>query len=218
MITKSLFGKLEDGREVYRYRLVNKAGIEMGLIDYGAIMTHLITPDRDGKMGDIVLGYDQLADYVRDTAHLGAIVGRYANRIAGGRFSIGRQRFTLNKNEGNNHLHGGPGGFHKVLWQGEIQKNPRGESVRFSYHSPDGEEGYPGNLILRVTFTLSDLNELHIEYSGETDRTTILNPTHHSYYNLSGNFATSIEGHQIQINADRFTPVNNELIPTGAIE
>ncbi|MGB2869716.1 MAG: aldose epimerase family protein [Bacteroidota bacterium] len=215
MIETSVFGKLSDGREVHRYVLKNTAGCEVSLIEFGAAVTSLVVPDRKGTFADVVLGYDSLSGYVADKSYFGAIVGRYGNRIGKGRFKLDGKSYQLTVNDGENHLHGGKLGFNKVLWDSKIVSKGPEPSIEFTYKSPDGEEGYPGTVTLSVTYTLTEKNELRIDYRGTTDKTTILNPTHHSYFNLSGNFGNTILDHVLTIEADSVTPVDKGLITTG---
>ncbi|MBK7103731.1 MAG: galactose mutarotase [Ignavibacteriae bacterium] len=215
---KTLFGKLNDGREVYLFTLKNSSGIEAKIINYGATIVSLFVPDKNGKFEDIVLGYDNLENYVNGTSYFGATVGRYGNRIGKGKFKIDENEFQLTINDGENHLHGGKIGFNKVLWKSELIQNKEGESLKLSYTSPDGEEGYPGNMNIHVTYTLTNNNELKIEYSATTDKPTISNPTHHSYFNLSGSFENTILDHKLKIDADYITPVDKGLITTGELE
>jgi aldose 1-epimerase len=209
-----VFGKLPDGREVRQYTLSSGAGITAQIINYGATITSLSVPDRNGQVADVVLGYDTLDGYINGTAYFGAIVGRYGNRIAKGQFELDGKQYRLTVNDGENHLHGGKTGFNKVLWDAQIIGD---SSVRLQYVSRDGEEGYPGTVTLKVTYTLTDRNELRIDYEGITDRPTILNPTQHSYFNLSGVFTNTILDHLLMIEADGITPVDKGLIPTGQI-
>jgi aldose 1-epimerase len=215
---KILFGKLEDGNQVFLYSIKNSSGMKVNIINYGAIVTHVFVPDKDGKIEDVVLGYDSLDGYVNDKVFLGAIVGRYGNRIANGKFSLDGKEYQLAKNNGENHLHGGPKGFYKVLWNAESVKSDSGESLRLKYVSKDGEEGYPGTVELTVTYTVTEANELKIDYEGKTDKPTVLNLTNHSYFNLSGDFTKTILDHELQINADRFTPVYQDSITTGELK
>ena len=215
VIEASVFGKLPDGRDVHRYVLKNAAGCEVSLIEFGAAVTSLVVPDRRGKFEDVVLGYDSLSGYLADKSYFGAIVGRYGNRIGKGRFQLEGKSYQLTVNDGENHLHGGKLGFNKVLWNSKIASKGPEPSIEFTYKSSDGEEGYPGTVTLAVTFTLTEKNELRIDYRGTTDKTTILNPTHHSYFNLSGNFANTILDHVLTIDADSITPVDKGLITTG---
>ena len=213
---KKLFGKLQDGTQVFLYTLKNDLGTQVNIINYGAIVTNIFVSDKNGRIDDIVLGYDSIEGYVNDKVFLGAIVGRYGNRIANGKFILEGNEYQLAKNNGENHLHGGPKGFYKVLWDAEPFDT--GESLKLTYVSPDGEEGYPGTLELKVTYTLTEANELKIDYEGKTDKPTILNPTNHSYFNLSGDLTKTILDHELQINADKFTPVNQNQITTGEIK
>lgn len=217
MIEKTSYGNLSDGREVFQYTLKNNSGSRLEIINYGAIATHLFVKDRDGKTEDVILGYDSIEGYENDNSFQGSIVGRYGNRIAKGRFTIDSTEYQLDINDGENHLHGGKKGFFKVLWTAESIETPEGPSVKLNYVSPEGEMGYPGTVNITVIYTLSNDNEVKIKYEGTTDKSTILNPTHHSYFNLSGDFTKKIIGHELKINADKFTPVNETLIPTGEL-
>lgn len=214
-IQKKLFGTLEDGREVYLYTLANTNNMEVHITNYGGIVTAVRVPDKGGNIENVVLGFDSLEKYLGDDPYLGAIVGRYANRIADGTFTLDGKKYTLAKNNGDNHLHGGIKGFDSVLWDAEMMDDG---SLKLSYLSEDGEEGYPGNLDVTVTYSLTDDNGLHIEYKATTDQATPVNLTNHSYFNLSGNPEATILDHQLKINADQYTPVNDELIPTGEIQ
>jgi aldose 1-epimerase len=206
LMKPSTFGALADGREALEYTLTNSAGMSARIINYGATITSLFVPDRDGNIEDVVLGYDSLQGYVNGSEYFGAVVGRYGNRIAKGQFLIDGQQYQLTINNGENHLHGGKIGFNKVLWEAEVLNDLDIPAIRFTYVSRDGEEGYPGTVILKVTYALTDSNELRIDYEGVTDKPTILNPTQHSYFNLSGKFADTILGHSLIIEADKFTP------------
>ncbi len=217
MIEKTIYGKLPDGREVFQYTLKNAAGVEVKIINYGAIVTSIKVPDRDGKLADIVLGYDSLSGYLGDNAFLGAIVGRYGNRIGKGKFKIDGEEYQVTVNDGENHLHGGKVGFNKVLWDAKVVSSTAEPALALTYVSPDGEEGYPGTVTLTVTYTLTNKNELRIDYEGKTDKPTLLNPTHHSYFNLTGNPTETILNHELTIDADKFTPVDAGLIPTGEL-
>ncbi len=209
-----LFGLLPDGEEVFEYALVNKNNVEVRVINYGGILTTLKAPDRNGVIEDIVLGYDSLAGYLKKTPYFGAIVGRYANRIANGKFTLDGKKFTVAQNNNGQHLHGGVKGFDKVFWNIEQLEN---NSLKLTYLSKDMEEGYPGNLTIEVIYTLNDSNELKIEYKATTDKKTIVNLTHHSYFNLTGNVKRDILDHEVTIHADQFVPVSNVLIPTGEL-
>jgi len=215
-IEKHDFGKNGSGQDVDLYTLTNSKGIEAGVITYGARLVSLKTPDRDGHFADIVLGYDKIDGYLKDTAYLGAIVGRYGNRIAKGKFKLEGQEYTLARNNGDNSLHGGLKGFDKVMWTARDVSTAGAPGIEMTYLSPDGEEGYPGNLMMKVTYTLTDNNELKIEYTATTDKPTVLNPTNHAYFNLSGE--KDILSHVLTIDADRFTPVDSGLIPTGELK
>jgi len=217
-LQKEVFGKTDDGRGIDIYTLTNKHGLKARLINYGAILVSLEAPDRQGKLADVVLGYDSLQEYIDDSAYQGAIVGRYANRIGRGRFTLNKVEYKLAINNGENHLHGGIKGFNKAIWRGEGFESGDERGVKFSYLSQDGEEGYPGNLHCRVTYILSDDNELKISYEAETDKPTPINLTHHSYFNLTGNAATDVLNHEIIINADEYIPTTADLIPTGQIK
>lgn len=216
-VTREQFGTTPEGQAVEQFTLRNNNGIEIRAITYGGIITHLMTPDRNGTMGDIVLGFDELAPYIAGTPYFGAIIGRYGNRIANGRFTLEGQTYQLAQNDGQNHLHGGVKGFDKVVWRGEPVTNEEGRGVVFTYTSPDGEEGYPGTLNVQVTYTLTDDNRLIVDYLATTDKPTHVNLTQHSYFNLAGAGSGDILGHELMLNAGSFTPVNNTLIPTGEI-
>ncbi len=218
-IQKQPFGKLADGSEVEIYALTNSHGLRAKIMTYGATLVSLEVPDRNGQLEDIVLGHDSLEGYL-DAAknpYFGSIVGRCANRIARGRFILDGVEYQLATNAGSNHLHGGIKGFDKVLWQAEPLKEQGSVGVKFSYLSPDGEEGYPGNLRVTVIYWLTEEDELKIAYEAETDKPTPVNLTHHSYFNLAGQGKGDILGHELMLNADYFTPTDEELIPTGEI-
>lgn len=217
MIKKELFGKLSDGRDAYLFTLKNSAGMTVKLTDYGASIVSIVVPDRDGKFADVVLGYDSVSGYVNGTVFFGGVVGRYANRIAGGKFSLDGNTYQATINDGRNCLHGGKVGFHKVLWTGEPIETSKGPAVKFIYVSKDGEEGFPGAVTVTATYTLTDDNSIRIDYTGTTDKTTILNVCNHSYFNLTGDPTKTILDHELVINADRLTPVDSHLIPTGKL-
>ncbi len=216
-MTQSVFGKLPDGREVHEYTLKNGSGLTAGILTYGATVRSLLAPDRNGKFQDVVLGYDSVEGYAEGTNYFGAVVGRYGNRIAKGQFELDGKQYQLAVNDGENHLHGGKTGFNKVLWDAKVLSRSPEPSIEMQYVSRDGEEGYPGTVTLKVTYTLTDKNELRISYEGTTDQPTILNPTQHSYFNLSGSFARPILDHLLLIEADSYTPVDKGLIPTGQL-
>jgi aldose 1-epimerase len=216
-IERSEFGRLPGGEAVEAFVLRNTNGVEVRAIGYGGAILSVRVPDREGRWGDIVLGYDDLTGYLDDEAYLGALVGRYANRIRRGRFSLDRREYTLATNNRPNHLHGGVRGFNKVLWTAEPSRSPEGVGLALAYTSPDGEEGYPGTLHARVRYTLTNRNELVIDYRATADRPTPLNLTQHSYFNLTGDPGRDVLGHELRIDADRFTPVDETLIPTGEL-
>src|SRR5512135_1110723 len=206
MSNQAAFGKLADGSTAFLYTLGNSSGMTATVTDYGAAVVSLLVPDRRGRLDDVVLGYDTLEGYVRDRSFIGSIVGRYGNRIAGGRFLLDGTEYRLALNDGPHHLHGGTGGFHKKLW---APVSAGASHLELRLTSPAGEEGYPGTVTLRVTYRVTDAGELAIDYEGRTDAATILNPTHHGYFNLSGDPAGTILGHRLRIDADFFTPVDD---------
>jgi aldose 1-epimerase len=218
-VTKTTTKAILQGTPVEMVTLKNKNGLELRAIAYGGTITSLKVPDRAGTLADIVLGFDDPAQYWADPPppFFGAIIGRYGNRIAKGRFLLDGRTFTLATNNGPNHLHGGNKGFDKQLWTLTTKDAPQGASAIFTRASPDGEEGYPGNLQVRVTYTLSDRNELIVDYHATTDKATPVNLTQHSYFNMAGEGSGDILGQQLTINADRYTPVDDTLIPTGQL-
>lgn len=216
-VASAAFGNLPNGQGTQLFTLRNAHGIEVQLTNYGGIITSLKTPDRAGHFSDIVLGYDNLAAYVANSPYFGAIVGRYANRIARGRFSLDGSAYTLAINNGPNSLHGGLRGFDKVVWNARPFQNREGQGVELDYTSPNGEEGYPGTLHTTVTYTLTADDRLIVDYRASTDKATPINLSQHSYWNLAGNASRDILGHVLTINADAITPVDTTLIPTGAI-
>jgi aldose 1-epimerase len=215
--TKKSFGKTPDGQPVDLYVLTNKSGAEASITNYGGALVSLKMPDRNGKLADIVLGYDNVDGYVADKSYFGALVGRYGNRIGHAQFVLDGTTYTLAKNNGENSLHGGIKGFNKALWAAKTLPSKDGRSLELSYLSKDGEEGFPGNLKVTVIYTLTDANALKIEYSATTDKKTIVNLTNHAYFNLGGQASGDILGHLLMINADQFTPVDAGLIPTGEL-
>jgi aldose 1-epimerase len=217
-VTSEPFGRMPDGTQVNVYTMRNAHRIEVRPMDYGGIILSLATPDRDGRLGDIVLRYDSLAGYLDETPYFGAIVGRYANRIANGRFTLDGTTYQLATNNGPNHLHGGITGFDKVVWRGEPFENGDGAGVRFTYRSVDGEEGYPGNLDVTVTYTLTADDALVVDYHAVTDAATPVNLSQHSYFNLAGDASRDILDHRLIIYAGRYTPVDSTLIPRGDID
>ena len=216
-LEQSVYGTAPDGRQVDLFTLTNAAGLRARVIPYGAILVGLEVPGRDGKLADVTLGYDTMDGWVNDTSYLGATVGRCANRIAFARFTLEGTEYTLAANDGPHHLHGGIVGFNKVVWGAEPVRAEDAAGVKLTYLSPDGEEGYPGSLAVTVVYTLTDAGELKIEYTATTDRPTIVNLTHHSYWNLAGPAAGDVLGHELMIAADHYTPVDAGLIPTGEL-
>jgi aldose 1-epimerase len=211
------FGATADGLPVELFTLTNAAGIEVRVASYGATLVSIRTPDRTGRPADITLGFDSLEPYLTRSRFFGALVGRYANRIAGGRFAIDGQTIQLPVNSGTNHIHGGVKGFDKVLWKSEPFERDGSTGVRFTYTSRDGEENYPGTLTTTVTYTLTPASALVLDYTAKTDKPTIVNLTQHSYFNLAGEGHGNVLGHEVMLNADRFTPVDSALIPTGEL-
>jgi aldose 1-epimerase len=201
-LEKHFFGITADGDRADLYRLSNDAGMDLAITNYGAAVVELCVPDRDGNRADVVLGFDSLSGYLAHSEYFGAIIGRYANRIAGG----------------DNHLHGGIKGFDKALWQIEPDRSHRHVALKLTYFSRDREEGYPGNLLVNVIYTLTNDNVLTIEYTATTDQPTIVNLSHHSYFNLAGEGSGDILDHELMINANLFTPVDQSLIPTGEVK
>ena len=217
-LQKKSFGKTTTGEEVEIYSLSNKKGMEAAIITFGATVVSLRVPDKNGKSADVVLGYDDMDGYTNGKSYFGAIVGRYANRIAGGKFSLGSKTYTLPQNDGPNTLHGGISGFNKHVWKAKDVSSSEGEAVELSYLSKDGEEGFPGNLTIQVRYTLlAERNELRIDYSASADQDTVLNVSNHSYFNLAGEGSGDILGHVLTLHANQFTPVDKTLIPTGEL-
>lgn len=216
-LLKSNFQMEVDGKKTDLYVLTNANGLEMCVTNYGAKVVSLMVPDKNGKFDDIVLGDDSIGVYVNHPKdfYYGAAIGRYGNRIGGAKFTLDGVEYQLAANNNGNSLHGGPKGFHHCVWDVE---QPDNQTLIFSYLSKDGEEGYPGNLTIKMTYKLTDDNEFHIEYEASTDKATVVNLTHHSYFNLAGAGAPTINDHILMLNADFYTPVNETLIPTGAID
>lgn len=214
-LKKDNWGRLPSGEQIDLYTLRNADGVTTSITNYGGRVVTLKTPDRQGRFEDIVLGFDNLDGYLAKNPYFGALIGRYANRIANGEFTIGKTSYYLARNDGPNSLHGGIKGFDKVVWKAKTAEVDDGSAIELTYLSPDGEENYPGNLNVTVRYTLTDKNELKIDYHATTDKETILNLTNHSYFNLAGQAAGSVLNHLAMINADEFTPVNEHLIPTG---
>jgi aldose 1-epimerase len=216
-VTRAPFGQLPDGRPVELFTLTNAHGIEVRAMTYGAIITSIRTADRSGTRADIVLGFDSLSGYLAGSPYFGAVVGRYANRIAGGRFTLDGTTYQLARNNGPNSLHGGVRGYDKVLWRAEPFHDDRAAGVVFRYVSPDGEEGFPGTVSVEVRYTLTDANDLIIDYGASTDKATPFNLSQHTYWNLHGNGGGDILDHVLTLPASAFTPVDSTLIPTGHI-
>lgn len=212
------FGETPDGEPVTQYHLSNANGIAVSLINYGAIVTAVHVPDRNGELENITLGFDTLDGYLERHPYFGAICGRYANRIADGKFTLDGVEYTLATNNEPNHLHGGESGFDKALWHAEPFENEDAAGVRFTYESPDGEEGYPGTLTTTVTYTLNDDDELQIDYQATSDKATPVNLTNHCYWNLAGADSGKILDHVLTLNCDRYLPVDDTMIPTGELK
>ncbi|WP_247656578.1 aldose epimerase family protein [Maribacter sp. MMG018] len=215
-IERNDFGVTNEGQKVELFTLINKGGVSVDIITYGGRITSLKAPDNKGKMENVVLGFDNLEQYEEENPFFGALVGRYGNRIAKGKFTLNGTEYTLAKNNGENNLHGGIKGFDKVVWQVEgTEESDSYVSLKLSYLSKDMEEGFPGNLTTVVTYTLNKDNSLDVLYEATTDKTTVVNLTQHSYFNLSGDFSQPILDHELQIAADTYVPVDGGLIPTG---
>ena len=210
-IKEEVFGQTAAGQEIGLYTLTNASGMQVKITSFGGRITSVLVPDKNGKLGDVVLGYDNLAGYLADESNFGAIIGRVTNRIARGKFTLQGREYTLATNNGPNHLHGGITGFARVVWQAVVTPQ---NTLQLKYQSLDGEEGYPGNLTARVIYSLSDANELSIQISAETDQATPVNLTSHSYFNLTTGTET-IENHQLHLNADTYIAVDETVIPTG---
>jgi aldose 1-epimerase len=217
-ISRTFFGKTGDGESVDLYTLTNADKMVVKITNYGCIVTSIMVADKNGKWDDVVLGFDSLEKYLAGHPYFGAVVGRYGNRIAKARFMLAGVTYKLAANNGENHLHGGIKGFDKVVWKAEEIKGEKEVGVRLTYLGKDGEEGYPGNLSAVVTYTLTNDNELKIHYRAETDKPTPVNLTHHSYFNLGGAGSGDILGHELTLYADRYTPVDEGLIPTGELK
>jgi aldose 1-epimerase len=216
-IDRKAWGTTPEGRTVELFTLSREGAPTVAVSTLGAYVVSILAPDREGRVADVTLGYRNLDGYLGDTAHLGAVVGRYANRIARGEFSLGGETYTLARNNGPNHLHGGPTGFGRRLWTPRVVTGPEGDALELTYVSVDGEEGYPGTLTATVVYSLAADGGLRLDYSATTDAPTILNLTNHAYFNLAGEGAGDVLGHEMQIEADAFTPVDETLIPTGEL-
>jgi aldose 1-epimerase len=209
------FGQTAEGTPIERYTLTNANGLEAAIITYGGTLTALRVPDCSGTLGDIVLGFDTLAPYLGDHPFFGSLVGRFCNRIAGAQFTLNGITYQLAQNDGPNHLHGGPHGFHRAIWQASERPSDEGLGLELRYLSRDGEEGYPGNLSVTVIYTLTNQNALRIDYSATTDRDTVINLTNHAYFNLAG--GADILSHELQLDGTRFLPIDETLIPLGEL-
>lgn len=217
-VIKSEYGKMPDGTTVEQYVLKNANGVEVNVITYGGRITSLKVPNKNGEFENVVLGFDDLDGYLGDNPYFGALIGRFGNRIAKGKFSLNGEEYSLATNNVPNHLHGGLKGFDRVVWTAEPIENGESPALKLTYLSGDGEEGYPGNLNVTVVYTLTSDNTLEVDYSATTDKTTVINLTQHAYFNLTGDFSTDILNHEVAINADAFLPVDGTLIPTGEIK
>ena len=214
-ISQAPFGGIPDGPPVTIYTLRNDKGMEVRILTYGGIVQSLKVPDKNGKFDDVVLGYDNLGGYLTNSPYFGALIGRYGNRIGGGKFTLEGKTYKLAANNGPNSLHGGIKGFDKVVWQAKSWLTPDGPALELTYVSQDGEEGFPGNLKVTAIYTLTDNNELHLSFTATTDQPTLCNLTQHSYFNLRGQGNGDILGHEVCINSDKITPVDKDLITTG---
>jgi aldose 1-epimerase len=217
-IRKELMGKTSDGVEVDLFTLTNQNGLRVKIMTYGATIVSVEAPDRNGKIENVTLSLDSLQDYLRGHPYLGSTVGRFANRIAKGKFSIGSTKYELATNNGPNHLHGGIKGFDKMVWKAQPVETDHSVGVAFSYKSRDGEEGYPGNLAVKATYSLTDDNQLKMAYSATTDKPTVVNLTNHAYWNLAGSSLGNVLEHELMLNADRYVPVDANLIPLGELK
>lgn len=215
-LIKEDYGSTSDGEEVVQYTLKNKNGMEVKIITYGGRITSLTAPDKEGNFEDVVLGFSSLEQYTKDNPFFGALIGRFGNRIAQGKFTLDGEEYTLARNNGENHLHGGEKGFDKVIWTVDEEISDS-RTLVLSYISEDMEEGYPGRLETTVTYTLNEDNSLDVEYEATTDKKTVLNLTQHAYFNLSGDFSNDILDHKLEINADQYLPVTENLIPIGEL-
>ena len=217
-VEKASYGTTKDGEQVDIYTMKNDNGMIVKFLSYGGIITEMDVPDRSGQNGDAVLGFNNLADYETKSPYFGAIIGRYANRIGGAKFTLDGVEYKLPANDGPNSLHGGDKGFDKRVWAVKpVQAGAGSAAAELTYVSKDGEEGYPGNLTVHVTYTLTNANEFRMDYEATTDKPTVINLTNHAYFNLAGNGSGSIEGQLMMINADRYTPIDSTLIPTGEL-
>ena len=216
-ISRKAFGKTKDGTPVDVYTLRNESGVEAKILNYGGIIVSLKVPDRDGKLADVVLGHDTLEQYMEDTAYLGALIGRFGNRIAKGKFKLDGKAYKLAINNGPNALHGGTVGFDKIVWDAKPLKTKSGPALELSYVSPDGEEGFPGTLTVKAVYTLTTKNEVRLDFTATTDKATIVNLTQHSYFNLAGAGRGDILNHVVSLKADQFVAIDKNSIPTGEL-
>lgn len=216
-IEQSVFGETKDGITVEEYTLKNKNGVELKVITYGGRITSLKVPNKKGNFENVVLGFDNIEDYEADNPFFGALIGRFGNRIANGKFSLEDETYTLAQNDGKNHLHGGDNGFDRVVWSATPIKGEKESKLKLTYFSKDGEEGYPGNLNVTVIYTLTEDNALEVSYKATTDKTTVINLTQHAYFNLTGDFSKDVLSHELVLDADAYLPVDSTLIPTGEI-
>lgn len=216
-VSRAAYGRTPEGAAVDVYTLTNAGGMEVRAVTYGAYVVSLRTPDRQGRLDDVVLGFDTLEGYLKSGSHMGSVIGRYGNRIASAKFTLDGKTYPLAANDGVNHIHGGVKGFDRHVWTAEEVRQGQDVGVRFRLVSPDGDEGYPGRLQTTVTYTLTPKNELVVDYAATTDQPTVVNLTQHSYFNLAGQANGDILDHELQIHADRYTPVVAGLIPTGAL-
>jgi aldose 1-epimerase len=217
-IQKEVYGKTKDGVAVDLFTLTNAHGLRVKIMTYGATIISVETPDRNGKLDNITLALDSLDDYLKGHPCFGSTIGRFANRIAKGKFTLDGVEYPLAINNGPNHLHGGLKGFDKLVWKAEPVESPHCSGVRFTHESADGEEGYPGKLLAQVTYSLTDDNELKMEYVATTDRPTVVNLTNHAYWNLAGIASGDVLSHELTIHADHYLPVDGGLIPTGEVK
>lgn len=217
-VAKSKFGETSDGKSVDLFTLRNSAGAEARIISYGGTLVGLSMPDRNGRFGDVVLGFESVADYEKQQSYIGPLIGRYANRIGGARFTVDGREYKLAANNGANNLHGGPLGFDRRVWTAKGFATKTGASVVLTLISDDGDQGFPGKLTVKVTYTLTEKNELRVDYEAATDKTTVVNLTQHAYFNLAGAGSGSILDHRMQLFADKFTPTDAGSIPTGVLQ
>jgi aldose 1-epimerase len=215
-VTSLPFGKTPEGKEVSIYTLTNSMGVEARILTYGGIVVSLKVPDQNGVLGDVVLGYDTLADYIKANPYFGCLVGRYGNRIAKGKFTLNGAVYNLATNNFGHHLHGGLKGFDKVVWTAKVLKDKPEATLELKYDSPDGEEGYPGKLSITAVYSVTEKNEVRLEFTATTDKATVCNLTHHSYFNLAGK--GGILRHEVMMPAEQFTPVSSTFIPTGELK